>query len=122
MITSEEEFEIFSRQLILNEFNEKSFHEFQNKKVSIVGIGGIGCPLAQYLISCGIKNLNLFDDDIIKKHNLNRQTLYSLRELGEKKITVAKKKLLGINSHANINIYDEKISSKNLNLLKKSLL
>ena len=120
MITSEEELEIFSRQLILNDFNEKSFHELQNKKVSIVGIGGIGCPLAQYLVSCGIKNLNLFDNDIIKKHNLNRQTLYSLKELGKKKTTIAKKKLLGINSYANINVYDEKISSKNLNLLKKS--
>ena len=95
MITSEEELEIFSRQLILNDFNEKSFHELQNKKVSIVGIGGIGCPLAQYLISCGIKNLNLFDNDIIKKHNLNRQTLYSLKELGKKKTTIAKKNYSG---------------------------
>ena len=46
-----EELEIFSRQLILNEFNEKSFNKLQNKKVSIIGMGGIGCPLAQYLIS-----------------------------------------------------------------------
>ena len=67
MSISEEELEIFSRQLILNDFNEKSFSELQNKEVSIVGLGGIGCPLAQYLISCGIKNINLFDDDIIKK-------------------------------------------------------
>ena len=117
---SEEELEIFSRQLILNDFNEKSFNELQNKEVSIVGLGGIGCPLAQYLISCGIKNLNLFDNDIIKKNNLNRQTLYSLKELGKKKTTVAKEKLLGINSYANINIFDEKITKKNLSLLKKS--
>ena len=41
--------------------------KLQNKKVSIIGMGGIGCPLAQYLISCGIKNLNFFDNDIIKK-------------------------------------------------------
>ena len=120
MNINEEELEIFSRQLILNDFNEKSFNELQNKEVSIIGLGGIGCPLAQYLISCGIKNINLFDDDIIKKNNLNRQTLYSLKELGKKKIAVAKKKLLGINSYANINIYDKKITSNNLSLLKKS--
>jgi len=120
MSISEEELEIFSRQLILNDFNEKSFSELQNKVVSIVGLGGIGCPLAQYLISCGIKNIKMFDDDIIKKNNLNRQTLYTLKEIGRKKTVVAKEKLLGINSHANINIYDKKITSKNLNLLKKS--
>ena len=67
MKINEEELEIFSRQLILSEFNEKAFNFLQNKTVSIVGIGGIGCPLAQYLISCGIKNLNIFDNDIIKK-------------------------------------------------------
>ena len=59
MSINEEELEIFSRQLILNDFNERSFNELQNKEISIVGLGGIGCPLAQYLISCGIKNLNL---------------------------------------------------------------
>ena len=51
----------------------------------------LGVLLAQYLVSCGIKKLNLFDNDIIKKNNLNRQTLYSLNELGQKKVFVAKK-------------------------------
>lgn len=120
MSINEDELEIFSRQLILKDFNEKSFNELQNKEVSIIGLGGIGCPLAQYLISCGIKNINLFDDDIIKKNNLNRQTLFTLQELGEKKTIVAKKKLLGINSYANIDIYDKKITNNNLSLLKKS--
>ena len=88
------EFEIFSRQIILKEFVEKKFIELQNKEISIVGIGGIGCPLAQYLISCGIKKLNLFDNDIVVKNNLNRQTLSNLNDIGKKKASVAKKKLL----------------------------
>lgn len=116
----EEELEIFSRQLILNEFNEKSFHKLQNKKVSIIGMGGIGCPLAQYLISCGIKNLNIFDNDIIKKNNLNRQTLFSIKDLDKNKIVVAKKKLLEINPHANINSYNKKITKNNIEILDKS--
>ena len=70
MNINEEELEIFSRQLIMEDFSEKNFYSLQNKIVSIVGMGGIGCPLSQYLISCGIKNLNLFDDDIIKKITL----------------------------------------------------
>ena len=120
MTISEEELEIFSRQLILNEFNEKSFEKLQNKKVSIIGLGGVGCPLAQYLISCGIKNLNFFDNDIIKKNNLNRQTLFTIKDINKNKIVVAKKKLLQINPHANINSYNKKITKNNLELLKNS--
>ena len=116
----DEELEIFSRQLILKDFNEISFGNLQNREVSIIGVGGIGCPLAQYLISCGIKNLNLFDDDIIQKNNLNRQTLFNINEINKKKTTVAKKKLLKINPHANIHAYDKKINKKNITLLKNS--
>ena len=120
MKINEEEFEIFSRQLILKEFDEKSFLELQTKEVSISGIGGIGCPLAQYLISCGIKNLNLFDNDTIKKNNLNRQTLFTINDLDQSKSLVAKNKLLQINPHANIKNYIENITLNNLYLLKNS--
>ena len=120
MTIKKNEFEIFSRQLILKEFVEKKFIELQNKEISIVGIGGIGCPLAQYLVSCGIKKLNLFDNDIIVKNNLNRQTLYNLNDIGKKKASVAKKKLLLINPNAKINAYSKKIEKKNLELLKNS--
>ena len=120
MKVSEEELEIFSRQLILNEFNLKSFNKLQNENISIVGMGGIGCPLAQYLISCGIRNLNFFDNDIIKKNNLNRQTLFTIKDLNQSKTLVAKKKLLQINPHANINSYNKKIAKNNLKLLKNA--
>ena len=67
MTMTDEELEIFSRQLILKDFDEKSFNKLQNQTISIVGIGGIGCPLVQYLVACGVKNINIFDDDIVKK-------------------------------------------------------
>ena len=120
MTLNEEEFEIFSRQLILKEFDEKSFYELQNKKISIIGMGGIGCPLSQYLISSGIKNLNIFDNDIVKKNNLNRQSLYNINDLDKKKTLIAKKKLLETNPHAKINDYDQKINKKNISFLKNS--
>ena len=120
MTITEEELEIFSRQLILSEFDEKSFNEIQNTKISIIGMGGIGCPLAQYLISCGVKNLNIFDNDIIKKNNLNRQSLYTLSDLEEKKVLVAKKRLNEINPYCNIGSYCNKITKYNTKLLKNS--
>ena len=122
MSITKDELEIFSRQLIINDFNEKNFKKLQNKTISIIGLGGIGCPLAYYLIASGIKKLNLFDDDIIKKNNLNRQILYSINEIGEKKSLIAKKKLLGINPKAIINSYNTRIETNNIDLLKKSSL
>jgi molybdopterin/thiamine biosynthesis adenylyltransferase len=120
MNINKEELEIFSRQLILEEFNFKNFKKLQNKSISIIGIGGIGCPTAQYLISSGIKNLQIFDQDIVKKSNLNRQNLFSINDIGKKKSIIAKKKLKGINPLANIKSYHKKISSDNLDLLKES--
>lgn len=120
MSISKEELEIFSRQLILKDFNEKKFDKLQKKEISIIGLGGIGCPLAQYLVSSGIKKLNIFDGDIIQKTNLNRQTLYSINDIGKKKSIIAKKKLLGTNPYAAISSYDQNITKNNLNLLKSS--
>ena len=120
MNITEEELEIFSRQLILKDFKEEKFNELQKKEISIIGLGGIGCPLAQYLISAGIKKLNIFDGDTIQKTNLNRQTLYSIHDIGKKKSTIAKKKLLGTNPNAVINSYNRKIAKDNLHLLKNS--
>ena len=53
MNISEQELQIFSRHLILKEFNEKSFNFLQKQKITIIGLGGIGCPAAQYLVSAG---------------------------------------------------------------------
>ena len=120
MNINKEELEIFARQLILDEFSFKEFKKLQNKSISIIGIGGIGCPTAQYLISSGIKNLQIFDQDIVKKSNLNRQNLFSINDIGKKKSIIAKKKLKGINPLANIKSYHKKISADNLDLLKAS--
>ena len=75
MTISEQELEIFSRQLILKEFDEKTFDFIQKQHVIIIGMGGIGCPVAQYLLTTGIKKLTLIDNDRIQKNNLNRQIL-----------------------------------------------
>ena len=66
MIITKQELQIFSRQLILREFTEKKFKFIQKQHVAIIGIGGIGCPVALYLIATGIKRLTLIDNDIIQ--------------------------------------------------------
>ena len=112
MIITEQELQIFSRQLILKDFSEKDFEFIQKQHVVLVGIGGIGCPVAQYLIATGIKNLTLIDNDTIQLSNLNRQILFNKNDLGKKKVDVAKEKLVSINTNNNINTISNILSKK----------
>ena len=123
MTISEQELQIFSRQLILKEFDSKTFDFIQKQHVIIIGMGGIGCPVAQYLLTTGIKKLTLIDDDKIQKNNLNRQILYSINDIGKKKVKIAKKILIGINPECRINTIIDKINEKNIKkyLYKPSL-
>ena len=114
---SEKEYEIFSRLFILNEFSEDNLKILSKIKIGIVGIGGIGCPLSQYLVSSGVKELLLVDGDIVEKSNLNRQILFNLNDIGKKKVEVAKHKLKLINSECKIDMIDVNVSSSNLNSL-----
>ena len=77
MTITEQELQIFSRQLILRDFSEESFEFIQQQHVAIIGVGGIGCPTALYLVVTGIKHITLIDNDIIQLSNLNRQILFS---------------------------------------------
>jgi len=120
MTYSDLEYEIFSRQFILQNFNEENILKLNNAKISIVGLGGIACPLAQYLVASGIKNLIFFDGDIIEKSNLSRQILYNLEDIGRCKTLVAKEKLLKINPNCNITTYSKHLNNKNINLLLES--
>jgi adenylyltransferase/sulfurtransferase len=120
---SDQELLLFSRQLILKEFNYKIFKSIQEQHIIVVGIGGIGCPLAQYLLATGIKKLTLIDNDFVKLSNLNRQILYGINDINKKKVNVAKEKLNNINPNCNINTKAIKLSEKNIKkyFLKPSL-
>ena len=120
MTYSDYEYEIFSRQFILKVFSEQNIEKLEKSKVSIIGIGGIGCPLVTYLVSSGIKYIQLIDGDIIEKSNLNRQILFTSDDIGQKKVTIAKKKLLKINPNCQIKIIDENLNKSNTDNLSNS--
>ena len=109
------ELEIFSRHLILKDFNDFNFRKLQKKKVTIIGMGGIGCPTAQYLVATGIKNIKLIDRDKVQKNNLNRQILYSIKDIGQRKTNIAQQKLNNINPECNIQNINSNINIQNIN-------
>jgi molybdopterin/thiamine biosynthesis adenylyltransferase len=120
MSYSDLEYEIFSRQFILKDFNEENIKKINNTKITIIGLGGIGCPLTQYLVSSGFKNLTFFDGDKVEKSNLGRQILYGLDDLDKYKTLVAKEKLLKTNPNCNILAFNKFLTNENINQLLKS--
>ena len=114
---SDNEYEIFSRLFIQKEFSEENIKKLSKIEIGIVGVGGIGCPLSQYLINSGVKSLFLMDGDKIEISNLNRQILFNYDDIGKRKVNIAKKKLLLTNPNCTIKVIDKNINKENLNLL-----
>lgn len=75
-------------------------------KVLILGVGGLGCPLLLYLVSCGVGTITIVDPDVIELSNLQRQILFGMDDLGRKKVDVAQKKATRLNSGVQISSLD----------------
>ena len=92
MKISSKEYEKFSKQIILKNL-ELSVKKIKSSKVLILGMGGLGCPLAVYLASLGIGTIGIVDNDKVELSNLNRQIIFNSKDIGNYKVNVAKKKL-----------------------------
>ena len=104
---------IFSRQITLPEVGEKGQEELEDTGILIVGMGGLGCPVAHYLVSSGIGYLTLMDPDKVELSNLSRQPLYSEADVGNLKVDTAKKVLANMNPTAVINEVSEELNKDN---------
>lgn len=83
----------YSRQIMLPEFGEKSQDKLIEAKVLIVGLGGLGAPVASYLTGAGIGLIGLCDADTVSVTNLHRQILYTSKEIGKRKTDMALQRL-----------------------------
>ena len=105
----------YSRQIILKNIGTIGQKKIINSKVLIVGAGGLGCPVADLLTRSGIGEIGIVDYDKVSLSNIHRQTLYTLKDINKYKVQIIKKKLKSINNQVKINIYNKKVSEKNLN-------
>ena len=86
-------FERYRCQMALPGFGSAAQELLKNARVLIVGMGGLGCPSAQYLASSGVGTIGMADDDIVSVSNLHRQILYTPADIGQSKVVVAAKRL-----------------------------
>lgn len=110
---NEIELKKYNRHIILKEIGEEGQLKIKNSKVLVIGAGGLGCPVLQYLTAAGTGNLGIADFDIIDESNLQRQVLYNEEDTGKLKAVVSAEKLRRQNSMINIVSYNEKISAEN---------
>jgi len=110
----------YSKQIILKQVGVLGQKKISSTRVLIVGMGGLGCPVALYLSSLGIINIGIADHDKVDFSNLNRQILFNEKDRGKLKAVQAKKFLQKVNKKIKINIYKVKIIKKNIqNILDK---
>ncbi|MBD1141441.1 HesA/MoeB/ThiF family protein [Pelagibacterales bacterium SAG-MED39] len=105
--------ERFSRQIILKNIGPLGQKKIIRSKVLIIGMGGLGCPVAEFLTRAGIGFLGIVDYDNVELSNIHRQSLYCTKDLKKSKVMIAKEKLKKINPKIKVNCYKIKINKNN---------
>ena len=114
-ILNKNHIERYSRQIVLKDVGVVGQKKIRSSKVLIVGAGGLGCPIADYLSRAGVGTIGIADFDKINLSNIHRQNLYNSKDVGKYKVDVVKEKIKLINPFTKIKTYKKKISDKNLN-------
>ncbi|WP_371194049.1 ThiF family adenylyltransferase [Glaciecola sp. SC05] len=98
----------YSRQILLAGFDLDKQEILMNSRILMIGVGGLGCAAAQYLVAAGIGKITIVDDDIVETTNLQRQVLHSEDSIGKKKVASAKDTLSKMNRYVDIHTLDQR--------------
>jgi molybdopterin/thiamine biosynthesis adenylyltransferase/rhodanese-related sulfurtransferase len=109
-----EEWLRYSCQMKLPGFDSDAQEKLSQSSVLIVGVGGLGCPAAQYLVASGIGLIGIADYDKVAVTNLHRQILYNISDVGKSKARVACDKLRLMNEQVELAEFNKKITSRNV--------
>ncbi|MDC0172129.1 HesA/MoeB/ThiF family protein [Gammaproteobacteria bacterium] len=115
MSLNDDDFMRYSRHLLMDDIGEAGQEKLTQAKVLIVGLGGLGCPVALYLAAAGVGQIDLCDPDRVDKTNLQRQILYRTEDCGELKVGCARDRLHALNSGITINVLAREIDVDILN-------
>ncbi|MCL9804160.1 HesA/MoeB/ThiF family protein [Flavobacterium amniphilum] len=103
----------YGKPMLLPEVGESGQLKLKNTKVLVIGAGGLGCPVLQYLATSGVGTIGIIDFDKVELHNLHRQVLYSEESVGFSKAECAKTTLQRLNPNVNYPVFNEKLTIDN---------
>lgn len=116
---TQEEFQRYSRHLLLPEVGVEGQKKLKSASVLIVGAGGLGSPLAMYLSAAGVGRIGIVDFDRVDHSNLQRQLLHDTSDVGQSKLESAKRRIFGINPNVKVECHETRLTSQNaLEILK----
>lgn len=110
---SKEEIKRYARHLVLPEIGEEGQLKLKQARVLVIGAGGLGCSVLQYLTAAGVGTIGVIDPDRVDESNLQRQILFSAKDIGKYKVDAAKEKLKAQNPFIDIITYCESLERSN---------
>jgi adenylyltransferase/sulfurtransferase len=113
MLTEQENLR-YTRQITLEDFGEEGQQKLKAASVLVVGAGGLGCPVLQYLASTGVGRIGIVDNDQVAESNLHRQVLYGTADIGRSKVYAAAEQVARINEWVEVETYHLKAESSNV--------
>jgi len=120
MALTDAQLERYARHIILKEIGGAGQVRILNAHVGVVGAGGIGAPLIQYLAAAGVGLISVFDDDVVSLSNLQRQVLYGTTDVGRRKVDVALEAVARLNPDVTLEAVAERLTEGNAaNLLAR---
>ena len=103
----------YSKQIMIPEIGQKGQEKLKNAKVLVVGAGGLGCPVLQYLVAAGVGKVGIVEFDKVDESNLQRQVLYGSLDVGKLKAIIAKNWLEHLNTLVEIEIFNLRLDATN---------
>ncbi len=113
-MANDHDLERYSRQIILNEIGPEGQKKIKRVSILVVGAGGLGSSVIQYLSAAGVGKIGIVDDDKVELSNLNRQLIYKGNDLGKSKVDAAKDYISKSNPSTEIETYKIRIDENNL--------
>lgn len=113
MVLTDSDLIRYGRQILCSSFGEEGQKRLKQSHVVVAGLGGLGSPAAVYLACAGVGHITIVDCDSVELSNLNRQILHWDEDIGENKVSSARRKLTRLNPSIEVSALFEKISEQN---------
>ena len=118
---SKEEITRYSRNILLGEVKRKGQEKLKSSKIAVIGAGGLGSPILQYLTASGLGTIKIIDFDSLDLTNLQRQILFRTSQIGKSKAEIAKANLQELNPYVNFEVFHEKLNAHNVSQIIKEV-
>lgn len=112
-ILSPREVRRYGKQIMIPEIGLEGQEKLKKSKILVVGAGGLGCPILQYLTAAGIGKISIVEFDMVDESNLQRQVLYGTSDVGKLKSIIAKERLEHLNSNGEFEIINLRFDASN---------